>query len=819
MKKLLLLALLITSFSGFSQVVGKVTDEAGEPVPYVNIYLKDTYKGTTSNNEGNYKLDYEQTGTNTLVFQFLGFKTLEKEVNIERFPFILNVSLAEESTSLDEVVLKSGKNPAIRVIKKAIKYRKENLAKTDAYTADFYSRGLWKIKNAPKKILGAEVGDLGGGLDSTRSGIVYLSETISKIKFKAPDEFHEKIVASKVSGNDNGFSLNSAREANFNFYNNTIELNTELVSPIADYAFNYYDYKLDGVFNDEQGNLINKVEVTPKRKNDRIFFGYIYIIEDDWEVYGVDLSTTGKAMQITPIDTLVFKQNFKYNKNDELWVKISQTVDFTWGIFGVSGDGRFSAVYSNHDFSPQFDDTSFSREIMSFEDEANKKDSLFWQGIRPIPLTNEELTDYVKKDSVQERKNSRVYKDSIDGVRNKFSLTDPLFGYSYQNSHKDYRFSISGPVTGLHYNTVQGWNVNLDLNFTKRNEEENTYWNLFSDMSYGLSDDRYRMSGGFRSKLNNKSKPLISLSGGIKAMQINDTDPLPLYVNDAANIFFEHNYLKLYDKLFAEATYSEELFNGFRFYSALSVEKRSPLFNTTDHVFINDDNGGYTSNNPFAPQAFGSASFQEHTIAKLKLNARINFGQEYYNYPDGKYNVNNNDFPTLWVGYEKGFASDIKQYNFDLLKISADQTLSLQNKGEFSYTLRAGKFFGAEEISLVDYQHFRGNQTRINLDNALAKFNLLPYYTHSTNDDYAEAHLEHNFNGWILGKIPGINQLNFNMVVGAHSLMTKANKPYTEFTLGISNLGIGKFRFLRVDYVQPYQGGWQNGAFMFGLSF
>ncbi|MGO3155366.1 MAG: carboxypeptidase-like regulatory domain-containing protein, partial [Mesonia sp.] len=122
MKKLLLLALLITSFSGFSQVVGKVTDEAGEPVPYVNIYLKDTYKGTTSNNEGNYKLDYEQTGTNTLVFQFLGFKTLEKEVNIERFPFILNVSLAEESTSLDEVVLKSGKNPAIRVIKKAIKY-------------------------------------------------------------------------------------------------------------------------------------------------------------------------------------------------------------------------------------------------------------------------------------------------------------------------------------------------------------------------------------------------------------------------------------------------------------------------------------------------------------------------------------------------------------------------------------------------------------------------------------------------------------------------------------------------------------------------
>ena len=408
MKKLLLLAFLFISFSGFSQLVGKVTDETGEIIPYVNIYIKDTYKGTTTNNEGNYMLDYEQTGKTTLVFQFLGFKTLEKEVNITNFPFVLNVSLAEESTSLDEVIPNSGENPALRVIKKAIEYREENLAKTEAYTADFYSRGLWKIQNAPEKILGAEVGDLGGGLDSTRSGIVYLSETISKIKFKAPDKFHEKIVASKVSGDDNGFSLNSAREANFNFYNNTIELNTEIVSPIADYAFNYYDYQLDGVFYDELGNLINKVKITPKRKNDRIFSGFIYIIEDDWEIYGVDLNTTGKAMQITPIDTLSFKQNFKYNKNDQLWVKISQTVDFTWGIFGITGDGRFTAVYSNHNFSPQFDEDSFSREIMSFEGEANKKDSLFWQGIRPIPLTDEELNDYVRKDSIQERENSKV---------------------------------------------------------------------------------------------------------------------------------------------------------------------------------------------------------------------------------------------------------------------------------------------------------------------------------------------------------------------------------------------------------------------------
>ena len=66
--------------------------------------------------------------------------------------------------------------------------------------------------------MGQEVGDLDGVLDSTRSGIIYLSETISKISYRQPNDFRERIIASKVSGNDNGFSFNSAQESTFSFY-------------------------------------------------------------------------------------------------------------------------------------------------------------------------------------------------------------------------------------------------------------------------------------------------------------------------------------------------------------------------------------------------------------------------------------------------------------------------------------------------------------------------------------------------------------------------------------------------------------------------
>src|SRR5690606_31947659 len=150
-------------------------------------------------------------GTYTLIYQYLGFETLRKDVTIESFPFTLNVQLTPATTSLDEVIVNSNENPANKIIRNAINSRKSNLARLEQYTADYYSRGIWRIRNAPERILAQHIGDHGDGLDSTRSEIVYLSETISEITYRAPDDFKEKIIASKVSGNDHGCSLNLAR--------------------------------------------------------------------------------------------------------------------------------------------------------------------------------------------------------------------------------------------------------------------------------------------------------------------------------------------------------------------------------------------------------------------------------------------------------------------------------------------------------------------------------------------------------------------------------------------------------------------------------
>ena len=63
----------------------------------------------------------------------------------------------------------------------------------------------------------------------------------------------------------------------------------------------------------------------------------------------------------------------------------------------------------------------------------------------------------------------------------------------------------------------------------------------------------------------------------------------------------------------------------------------------------------------------------------------------------------------------------------------------------------------------VDFQHFNGNQTRVGTSFRYTDvFNLMPYYTFSTNKSYFEGHLEYDFKGFLLSKIPGLNQLNFN---------------------------------------------------------
>jgi hypothetical protein len=514
-------------------------------------------------------------------------------------------------------------------------------------------------------------------------------------------------------------------------------------------------------------------------------------------------------------------QNFSYNQNTKIWAKNSQSLDFSAGIFGMKFNGKFTHVFSNYVFKNSFELKTFGKEIVTFKENANKKEADFWNISRPVPLTNEELNNYRIKDSIQKIRSSQTYLDSIDAKTNKFKILKIITGYTYKNSFEKWDFNYQGlsNLGSSSFNTVQGWNLDSGFSFKKYNEIKGKFTSIATTFNYGFSEDRLRFTTRFYHKFNNTNAAYVSIAGGSKITQFNENEPISAFVNTISTLFFKDNYIKLYNKEFATVAFGREVTNGIFLTTSLSYENRRCLLNTTDYTFIKKE-AVYTSNNPLQPYDFQSFAFQKNSIFKGKINAQFKFGQKYITRPDGKLNIQNDKFPVLKIFYEKAFASSEKKYEFDFLGALLSYEKTIGNKGDFKLQLKAGQFFNAENIAFVDYKHFNGNQTHISIfSNRLNSFNLLPYYSHSTNDAYFELHSEHNFKGFILNKIPLINKLQFNLIAGFHQLNVPNRNPYQEFTIGLDNIGWKKFRFLRVDYIRSYQNGYQGNGFLFGLKF
>ena len=81
------------------RVIGTITDESGTPLPGVNVTIKGTNKGTTSDFDGNYELDIDYG--QELTYTYIGM--LSQELPI--FSSIMNVRMEEDAVALDEVVV------------------------------------------------------------------------------------------------------------------------------------------------------------------------------------------------------------------------------------------------------------------------------------------------------------------------------------------------------------------------------------------------------------------------------------------------------------------------------------------------------------------------------------------------------------------------------------------------------------------------------------------------------------------------------------------------------------------------------------------
>lgn len=791
---------------------GTITDNNGEPIPFATILVKNTSKGSSANSDGQYTLSLS-SGSYDVLFKAIGFKQETRAINIKGNQ-VVNVSLSPEAYQLQNVVVKAGgEDPAYEIIRNAIRKRKGYLSEIKSYTCDTYIKGLQKMLAAPKKFLGRDINQIARelGLDSNRRGIIYLSESESKLSFMQPNQYHEEMISSKVSGSNRAFSFNRASDLDVNFYQNLQDWqglsNRPLISPIADNALSYYNYKYMGL-TIENGETINRIKVTPKRLYEPTFTGYIYIIEDSWRIHSVDLLLT-KSAGINFVDSVTIKQQY-IPVEHKAWVPASVKFEFTGGLFGFKIGGYFVAIFKNYEINPSINRKSFA-EVMKVTTGVNKKDSTYWVQSRPIPLTDEEKTDYDKKAVLARKRESKPYLDSLDKVNNKVSIYKFLMsGVHVRNRYKKSYFNTDGLLTSFLYNTVEGVALNYGVSYVKQIDSlQNKYLVLGARVRYGFTNQLLHGSINGTIPVNDYR---FSFNAGSDVVDLNNLEPITAFSNTTSSLFFRRNFQKLYDKHFAAASVSRRIAGNWQATVTAEVADRRWLDNTSYFSFFNKD-FKYTANNPFTPDV-NTPLFERNQSFKVNVRTSYNFSNKYVTYPTGRYYLPSK-YPTLALSYTKGiknvFGSDV---DYDLLTASlSKEDVSLGLLGNISFYVGAGKFLNKNKVYYTDYKHFLGNEI-ILYKRAVNAFLMLDYYDASTANEFIEGHVEQNFGGILLSKIPVIRKYKLQELVEVNYLNTPTFKNYTE-------LGIGfKYLAFRVLYGWSFNSGTNSkSAFRIDIGF
>ena len=786
-----------------AKLSGLVTDNNGNALPFSSILVKGTSLGTSANNMGRYFINLEP-GTYIIICQHIGYARAEKTITFTGEEQTLNFQLTRQELVLNEVIIKKGEDPAYEIIRKAIKKRKEYLTETEQFSCEVYIKGQFSLRDYPKKFFGQKV-DFEDG-DTSKRKIIFLSETVAKYSVDKSNKRKIEVTSTRVSGQSNGFGFSSPRV--ISFYENIVQVGEGLnprgfVSPVADGALNYYKYKYEGSFT-EDGRLVNTIKIIPRRKYEPLFSGTVYILEDEWRIHSVNLQLT-KESQMELVDTLHIEQLYFPVTNNQ-WAIKSQVIYPAIKFLGFDATGNFVSVYSKYNLSPAFDKKFFNNVLLKFDTGSNKKTTAYWETIRPLPLTEQEAKDYKRKDSLELVRKDPKYLDSIDHIRNKLTVSSVLlFGKTFSKEKNRESFTISPLIETIAFNTAEGWNMSLRLNYFKRLDSVNPRKSISVTpvIRYGFSNKLLNAYASVNYNYGKKYFSSVNIAGGKRIYQFNNANPIAAFSNTISTLVWERNYMKIYQAWFARLNYTKGIGDGLTLGASFLYQDRIPLENTTDNIWKNWKRRELTPN---YPTELMTQNFLRHQAFTATLSINWQPGSKYIEFPDRKVNIGSK-FPRLNLSYTQAlknvFGSDV---DYSKWKFSINDNLNLKLGGAFSYRFTLGGFINRARVEAPDYIHFNGNQLST-ASEYLNSFQLAPYYKYSnTNDFYTTLHAEYHLNGLLTNKIPLFRKLNWHLVTGSNAFYVNEKNNYIEVFAGIENI----LKFFRLDLVWGFEQGRQS---------
>jgi len=871
MKKYILSLLFFTVLqSVFAQsggIKGYIRNLDGEGLPLATIYVKNSQLGTASNLNAYFELKLPE-GKHEIIFQYVGYQTLTKTVEVGTTMQSLDIKLDLQTYMLKELEVRAGaEDPAYTIMRKAVAMSKIHKLQVDQYEARIYMKGTTRVLNIPWIVKGKLK------KEGVEEGKTYITETLTELKFEQPNKYTSSVKAIRSSEIDKN-SVSPMSYIQASFYDPQIGTT---VSPLSPSAFGYYKFHLESVFRD-QNYEVNKIKVTPRSKGDDLWEGFIYIVEDKWCIHSLQLKTEKLGVHIdikqvySPVEKdvfmpinhqfkisgsyLGFEANFNYvatvsnykvklnpnfipevklidekiekekaaqlNKVNEPKIKKGEQDLETALLEGKELTRKNLKKLLKENEKRQLEEerkktkqgetppSELVRNTQTNIDSVAKKlgqDSLFWEQNRGIALANDEVLSYQKKDSLLKidsvQKKLQV-KDSTLTEKiqtKKFKIADILMGGEYKTGKKS-TFKWFSPLERIHYNTVEGWSSEAQL----------SYWQGIKKQSFRLTaTGRYAFA---RQKFTGKSElewnffrknPLdtlqffrgkIQLDGGRYIQQFNQEYPIPIILNDLANLYFERNFANFYEKDYLRLRYQQEIRKGFDVKASLEYAKRYSLQDHTNWTIIDWQKRDFTQNLPLNLE-----NMNEKTHNALTFEANIAYKPflKYAMYNGRRY-VANEGSTLLKFQYRKGLMDS----DFDFLSLGIQDELKVGIRANLGYAVSVGTFLNQNKVYFPDYKHFNANQIFIQFADPVSSFRLMDYYKYSTAQSYVEGHAYIQLRKFVLTQNIYLRSFGWKENIFVNQLFT----PQTSYSeIGYTLDGI--LRFFRIEAISSFE----NGAY------
>jgi hypothetical protein len=414
-----------------------------------------------------------------------------------------------------------------------------------------------------------------------------------------------------------------------------------------------------------------------------------------------------KESQMELLDTLRIEQLYRpVDRNN--WFISSQVIYPSVKMFGFDAYGSFVNVYSDINVEPAFTKKTFNNTILKYNDSANKRSLEYWEKTRPVPLMEDEVRDYKKKDSLELVRKDPRYLDSLDRKRNKITLPGVLlFGQSFSNEKKRSNISIPSLLDQLSFNPAEGWVINTGFSWSKRLDTTASGRRIIRIspvLRYGFSNKHFNPHITLVYSFGKKYASSFMLSGGKRVFQFNANSPIGEKGNSISSLLSEENRIKSYEATYLRGSFRKGIGDGFSWVVGFQYQGRRPLDNTTSYTWRDKADRAYTPN---YPNEIMTQNIERHKVFFALLGITFQPGARYIELPGRKINVGSK-YPVFGLSYTRSFHNLFgSDADFSKWKFTIRDDINLKLAGSFRYRIGMGGFIDNDKVYVPDFNHFR----------------------------------------------------------------------------------------------------------------